>query len=781
MDDHALRLLGFEKIVAELQEYCLSEGGKNLLSTQEVLSDTGKVSEILNAVTDLRMVQESGEHLPQVELPDITRYFTRMSKGGAFLEALECAYIGEYIISAGKLKQFIQAKSGNSFLLHLCREIPDLSGLAKEIFTICDHEGNIKDDKIPELKAIRRRINALRSDVDMLIKKYMDNPAYGTYLQTDVPTIRDGRAVLPVKAQFKGRIKGVVHEVSASGATIFLEPLDVVEKNNTMKREEHEYSRELIRVLKDLTKKVAFSLDGITVTEQNISYIDTLYARSRYAILHDCHPALHSPGTINLKQARHPLIGKQVVPVSIRMGDIARVLIITGPNTGGKTVSLKTVGLLAVMNQFGMEIPAEEESSLPVFDSVFADIGDEQSIEQSLSTFSGHVSNLVHIIRNSTPGSLILLDELGAGTDPEEGVAIAMALLDHFIEKKCMVISSTHHGILKNYGYSRDFVQNASMEFDLESLSPLYRIMIGVPGESYALVIAERHGIPPSIIKNARYYLEDERTDISVLIKKLSEKQRELLKAEKEQKVQATELIEKTRKADLTALKLKQKEYELRKYGVRELKDFLSRSRKAFEKLVREIREGEVTKERLKDVREILHSAGELVEKEEEKLNEHINDMIAAQDIQFREGMEVKIKSSGKRGKVLRKGKAGTWIVETETLKVALQPHELVPVAKGEEQEVYISTSYKDIDTKPQLQLDVRGFTLDEAIGLLEKQIDRAIISSLREFGIVHGKGDGILQQGIHRYLKECRYVADYFFSRPEEGGFGRTVVVLKE
>lgn len=779
MDDHALKLLGFEKIITELTDYCLGGGGKKLLAVQEVLSDHEKMSDILNAVTALKKVQESGEHLPQVNLPDITLYFTRMSKGGAFLEAIECAHIGEYIISAVKLKQFIQEKTGNPFLLHLTREIPDLSGLAKEIFKICDREGNIKDDKIPGLKAIRKRITALRSDVDKLIKKYMDNPSYSTYLQTDVPTIRDGRAVLPVKAQFKGRIKGVVHEVSSSGSTLFLEPLDVVEKNNTMKREEHAYNRELIRVLKELTKKVASSLDNIMIMEEHISFIDTLYARSRYAIHHDCRPALYSPGVINLKQARHPLIGKQVVPISVKMGDIAQVLIITGPNTGGKTVSLKTVGLLAVMNQFGMEIPVEEESSLPVFDSVFADIGDEQSIEQSLSTFSGHVANLVHIIKNSTPESLILLDELGAGTDPEEGVAIAMALLDHFIEKKCMVISSTHHGILKNYGYSRDFVQNASMEFDSASLSPLYRIMLGVPGESYALVIAERHGIPYHIIRNARHYLEDERTDISVLIKKLSEKQRELLEAEKEQKVQTTELIEKTRKADLKALKLKQKEYELRKYGVKELKDFLSRSRKTFENLVREIREGEVTKEQLNDVREILHSVEALVEKEEEKLKDHIHDIVTNQDIRIREGMEVKIKSTGKRGKVLRKGKAGTWIIETETLKVALKPHELIPVQE-EEQEVYISTSLKDIVSKPQLQLDVRGFTLEQAISLLEKQIDRAIISSLREFGIVHGKGDGILQQGIHRYLKKCSYVSDYYFSRPEEGGFGRTVVVLK-
>jgi DNA mismatch repair protein MutS2 len=741
MDTHALKLLGFEKIITELADYCLSDGGARLLSSQEVMKDVKKVSEFLGAVTALRGIQESGEQFPHLTLPDITRYYPRMSKEGAFLEPVECAFIGTYIIASGKLKHFIVTKTGNPFLLLLAREIPPLSHLADEIFRICDQEGNVKDDKIPELKTLRKRITTLSKEVDKLIKQHMNNPEYTTYLQSDVPTIRDGRAVLPVKAQFKGRIKGVVHEVSSSGSTIFLEPLDIVEKNNTIMREEHAYQRELIRVLKELTKKVALSLDEIRLMEKNISFIDTLYARSRYAIIHDCHPALYSREVINLKQARHPLIGKDVVPISVQMGEMSRVLIITGPNTGGKTVSLKTVGLLAVMNQFGMQIPAEEESSLPVFDSVFADIGDEQSIEQSLSTFSGHVSNLVHIIQNSTRDSLILLDELGAGTDPEEGVAIAMAILDHFIEKKCMVISSTHHGILKNYGYSRDFVQNASMEFDPATLSPRYHIIIGVPGESYALVIAERHGIPREIISNAHRYLKDERTDISVLIKKLSEKQRELLAAEKEQKEQTSELIEKARRADLKALKLKQKEYELRKYGVKELKDFLSKSRKIFENLVREIREGEVTKERINDVRDILHSVEEIVEEEEHKIKDHIQDIVETRDVTIQKGMEVIIKTTGQRGKVLRKGKTGSWIIETETLKVSMKPHELIP-AREKKQEIDISTSFKDAGGKPSLQMDVRGRTLDEAIRQLERQIDRAIISSLREFGIVHGKGD---------------------------------------
>ncbi|MBN2444965.1 MAG: endonuclease MutS2 [Spirochaetales bacterium] len=780
MDQHACKLLEFQKIVAEVSEYCFSEGGKNLTFRQNIFSDHAKIDEFLKAVTAFRGILESGEHLPQVDLPDITGYYPALSKQGAFLEPIECAHIGLYILSALTLKRFFSNKTENPFLLHLAEDIPDLSDLAKEIYRICDREGNVKDDKIPELRTIKQRIKTLQSEVDKLIKTYMNNPSYTTYWQSDLPTIRDGRAVLPIKINFKGRIKGVVHEVSSSGSTIFVEPFDVVEKNNTLKREEHEYNQELLRILKELTKKIAGSLEILKIIEERTSLIDTIYGRARYAILHDCHPALYSPGTIHVKDARHPLLGKKVIPISIRMGEHTRVLIITGPNTGGKTVSLKTLGILAMMNQFGMEIPAEEESSLPVFDSVYADIGDEQSIEQSLSTFSGHIANLVHIIGRSTEKSLILLDELGAGTDPEEGVAIAMSILDHFIEKKCIVLSSTHHGILKNYGYSRDFVQNASMEFDMGSLSPLYRIVIGVPGESYALVIAERHGIPKSIINNAKRYLNDERTDISVLIKKLSEKQRQLLVEEKEQKEQISELIEKTRKADLKELRLRQKEYELRTYGVKEIKKFLSGSRKEFENLIREIREGSMTPEKVNKVREFFQSIEEMVENEETVLSEQQAQVVSQQDFTLRKGMEVKILSSGKRGKVFRKGKGGNWIIETETVKVSLGKHDLIPVQEETEPVMKISASLHPSSSKPELQLDVRGQTLAEALMLLEKQIDRAILSSLREFGIVHGKGDGILQQGIHKFLKKCSYVSDYHFSRPEEGGFGRTIVVLK-
>ncbi len=324
---------------------------------------------------------------------------------------------------------------------------------------------------------------------------------------------------------------------------------------------------------------------------ERAAFLDTILARARYALQHSCRRAdmsegaVGSPGCIELRDARHPLLGQRVVPVSVSAGADNRVLIITGPNTGGKTVSLKMVGLLALMNQFGMEIPAAEGSLLPLFDEIFADIGDEQSIEQSLSTFSAHIGNLSRIVRRVTPRSLVLLDELGAGTDPQEGVALAMALLDHFLTAGCLVLVSTHHGILKNYGATRPGAQNASMGFDRQTLGPTYRILMGVPGESHALEIARRSGLPESVLSNASSYLDGERTDISRIVSNLAERHHKLVKAEEEHEALAHDLREKWRTTDLKALTLRQKELELRRHGLKELRDFLGEARREWDAL----------------------------------------------------------------------------------------------------------------------------------------------------------------------------------------------------
>jgi DNA mismatch repair protein MutS2 len=451
------------------------------------------------------------------------------------------------------------------------------------------------------------------------------------------------------------------------------------------------------------------------------------------------------------------------------------VLVVTGPNTGGKTVTLKTVGLLALMNQFGLEIPAAEGSALAVFDAVLADIGDEQSIEQNLSTFSAHVINAARILRGSGPRSLVLFDELGAGTDPEEGVAIAMALLDHFIQKGCLCLATTHHGILKNYGYTRAGVGNASMEFDLASLQPTYRILMGVPGESHALEIARRNGIPQELIHRAAGYLQQERGEAADLINRLSRKQRELAEAEREQDQKERELAERTRQTDLLNLRLRQRERELAEKGLSELEAFLRESRREYEKLVQRLRlQGEP--EGRRETLDFLRGLEARVRSQEEQLE--AEEPQAASEL--REGMEVVIRSTGRGGRILRRGKGRRWVVATGSLRAELEPSELSPAPQqGRAAPAAPSVSEELAEREISHQLDLRGLRLPEALRRLEQQLDHAVVRGLSEFSVVHGLGEGILQRGIHRYLRGSLLVKDYYFATPEEGGFGKTVVRL--
>jgi DNA mismatch repair protein MutS2 len=780
IDKHTLKLLEFERIKQIISLNCFSDSGKRLLFKQDVLTEKEAVLKLLNLSVEFRNIMDSGKSLPALSFPYLEDILPKLTKEGIALDKEELSCIARYLASAFRIKQFLQKQSIGSSLSVIAGSIPDLFFLVREIGRIIDKNGNVKEKQIPVLRDIVRSIKSIQKSIEKTCNAYFSDPANKLYWQSDQPTLRDGRMVLPLKANFKGKIKGIVHEVSSSGATVFLEPLDIVDKNNTLREEEERYRRELFRIFKELSSKIANELDDIIRTVNTVSYLDTLYARAEYARQNRCHAAIYQSGTINLMEARHPLLGKECVPISISLDEDCRMLIITGPNTGGKTVTLKTVGLLCVMNQFGMEIPASEGSELDIFDDILADIGDEQSITQSLSTFSGHIKRLSCILRKSSGKSLVLLDELGAGTDPEEGVAIAMALLDYFIQKKCFTIITTHHGILKNYGYTKDGVKNASMEFNTETLKPTFHIIMGLPGKSHALEIAGRHGIPHPIIGKAEGYLKDERSDISNLVVKLSERERELFYIEQTQKEKEQEIRNKKRKTDLRELGLKQREWELREGGLKEIKRFLDESRMELDGLIRELKEGELTKSKTVKVHNFLEKIREKVQTEKTRIEFQKEEIEERHD--FHTGMSVVIKSTNERGIILRPVKKNSWLVETKNLKITLKSHEMRPVKDEDlKNEKRFEISSTDITyTESKLDLNVRGFKLEEALLALEKQIDSAVLNGLNSFSIIHGKGEGILREAIHHYLSKCQVVEEFHLARPEEGGFGRTFVHLK-
>ncbi|MCL2205158.1 MAG: endonuclease MutS2 [Treponema sp.] len=818
MNEKTLQLLEFSSIRSSVASLSVSEEAEKIILGEQPLMNIEEAEKLKTLVSSVRLRIRLLGLENVASLPDIGFFISKLKADGITLEIEEIYATGIFTERANIFKQWLEKplpdKYGESAeakdLSAISVALPSCEEVKTAIFKVLDREGNLRD--LPELREIRKRIKALQKDIETAGTRFAKNEETKRMLQSDIPSQRDGRLVLAVKANFRGRIRGIVHEVSSSGQTIFVEPEEVVEKNNDLLIENRRLQAEIRRILQELTRFIAGCRDDLATLHSGILFLETLRARARYGLEKKWNVAAADPGgKLELKQARHPLLGERAVPLDLRMEGSVRSVIITGPNTGGKTVALKTLGLLAMMNQFGLALPVEEGTHLPMFDGIFADIGDEQSISQSLSTFSGHMKNISAILEGATGKSLVLLDELGSGTDPEEGSAIAMAILDRFIEGKTRLIVTTHHGVLKHYGYTKEGVENASMEFDAFTLSPTYRIIMGIPGESRAIDIALRNGLPNELIRNARNYLDDERTDVSELIAGLKEKHRALDIASETTRLEKLRLAEERRSSDLKELRLKQKELHLRTGGVGSLNKLLGESRKILENLVREVKEGELTREKTLKVKEFLAGLEKSVREEDSEL-EDFNSALAEQsriledgenDSQensrknktrtFQAGIEVFAGESKRRGKIVKLLKKGTgktpsiWVVEVGSLKMNFCESELafasVSSKNDEKKNSGKSASWAAEllpSTPVSFELNLLGMRLPEALAALGKQIDSAALSSLNQFAVVHGKGDGILCKGVHDFLKSDPRVADYHFSRLELGGFGRTEVILK-
>ena len=803
-------LLEYPQIMENAASHAVSEEAAAILREAPPLYEPAAVEETKNIVSAIfaRILSSDGE--PRSWLPSIGFLLPKIGTSGAVLDLDEALAVGLFIERGEDVRKWAAQNSGSReaengkgeaalfTMLGLSNSqqedpFPDCKPVAAEIFKVMDREGKIRD--IPSLRAIRRRIGSLEKELKTSVSRYLSDEEYKRMLQSAVPSQRDGRTVLAVKANFRGRIRGIVHEVSSSGQTVFIEPLDVVEKNNEILLEKRNLDAEIQRILRELTEQIAAFAEKLEKFHLILIEFECLRARARYSAATKGHFAKNpDEGRKNLilKQARHPLL-KKAVPVDIEMRAGTRTLIITGPNTGGKTVALKTLGLFAMMNQSGLALPLEEGSVMPIFDGIYADIGDEQSIKQSLSTFSAHISNISSITAFAAENSLVLLDELGSGTDPEEGGAIAMAVLDFLIEKKSRMIITTHHGILKNYGFTREGVENASVEFDAHTLSPTYRIINGVPGESRALDIARANGLDSGIVTRARKYIDDEQSDVSALISGLEQKHRELAGIELQSTMEQKRLREEKRKTDLKELQLKQKEAELKRESVGKLQNLLRESRKTLENLVREVREGELDREKTLKVKEFLNDLARNVEDESAALDEEEREMKeqflneetgAGGSAAFAPGMEVFAGPSKQRGVILRQDRknagGSSWIIRIDSLRMSFPEKDLIPAAPAKNKQHASWTTELGAAAGAVFELKLLGMRMEEAAEALRRQIEAASLSGLKTFSVVHGKGSGILQKGIHAYLKEDPLVADYYFSRPELGGFGRTEVILR-
>ena len=629
MNTKTLQEIDYFRIRDEIAGYCVSAEGRDKLLACEPLRKSEEIENLKNLSREWTVYYSAGRANPLTAWEPVHPLLAIIKARGASLSIEQVHYLGQFITSINGVRKAIQLH-GQELSLKLLmaqeEELPDISDMEKKVFRIITPDGELRE--LPEIIAIRKQISSLNAKIKTIMQGFTSDQKLNDVLQSNVPVLRNGRQVLAVKASLQNRIPGIVHEVSQTAQTVYVEPEEAVLCSNELIQKEFELQAVIKKILLELTESLQPSIPVIKQALPVMTLFDVTGAAAKWGTAHNCTYALEAKNEPPLLlKARHPLLGDKAVPIDIRFMDGKRVLIITGPNTGGKTVSLKTFALLSMLNQSGFPIPAADGTRLPVFSNIFADIGDDQSLDQSLSTFSGHMKNIAQAVNSAKADTLILLDELGSGTDPQEGTAISMAVLDELIKRQSFVLVTTHQGILKNYGYTNPCCINASVEFNQDTLSPSYRLLMGVPGESHALDIAQKSGLPVAICRAARTYIATEQADVSALIRGLNRKHVELNKIQKEAEARAKESEEKLEKLRARELELRRRESDLKKGKQQELNDFLIHSRRQLENLVRTLKEGEITREKTVSVKQFISELTEdtmrldgKIEAEEEKL-----------------------------------------------------------------------------------------------------------------------------------------------------------------
>ncbi len=780
MEERDLQTLEFFKILEKLASYASFEGSRELALSLRPSPDEKEVELRLRETAEaISLLQEKAD-LPIAGASDIRPILDRASKLQILLPQ-ELNAVKSTILAAVRLRRALTRYADKAPLLSgKARGIEDYTWLAREIGQAVSEQGDILDDASPELKRLRRELRETRELLLNRLHEIISSPSISPFIQEPIVTERHGRFVIPVKAQFKSRIPGLIHDISASGVTVFLEPLEVVELGNRFRELQLLEEEEIRRVLARLTRLIAEEELYLRRAVEIMAEIDLAFAKARYAlatsstiprlvpwkgpVLRDSF--VHPGSTLYLKRARHPLLDpRRVVPVDIYITDDYFILVITGPNTGGKTVTLKTAGLLALMAQAGLAIPAEEGSSLSVFRGIYADIGDEQSIEQSLSTFSSHMGNIIRILNRADSRSLVILDELGAGTDPVEGAALARALLAHLRGRSITTLVATHISELKAYAYATPGVENASMEFDPETLAPTYTLKIGLPGQSNALVIASRLGLDPEIIRQARDFLPPQRLEAEALLAQIQESLRQAREMEEE----ARRTLEKAKQWEE---EVRQRLEELERDRSRILEEARKQAQEEIEKLRAELAR---LKARVEFQRspEAVKEALQEIQKLEESLPSPPPPPIPGP---ISVGDHVWVHGLNSFGEViaLMDGEAVV-LVDNWRVRVPLDRLE-----KRQSARLSVPQAETVVVPKPSKvpgEISLRGMKVEEALFLLDHYLDQAFLAGLEKVRVIHGKGTGALRQALWEYLAEHPLVASFYHAHPHEGGEGVTIV----
>ncbi|MCK8624666.1 endonuclease MutS2 [Apilactobacillus sp. M161] len=785
MNSKVFDTLEYAKVKQKIQKYLTTNSGANELKTLLPSSDKKVVEKSLDETDDGFKIIRLNLAMPIPRISDITSFMKRLRIDG-ILSSTELSKIKVLLSSVNDLNRFFMnlkdEKVEFKYLYKVINDFQLMPSIAQSLASSIDDSGKILDDASSELRVVRRQIKAtedtIRSKMNGTIKHQANK------LSESIITIRDGRFVVPVKAEYKQSFGGIVHDQSASGQTLYMEPANVVESNNDLRRYQITQKQEERKVLFRLSNMLRPYENEIIDNFKILGHLDLINAKAMYARdLKATKPVISTDCFVNLKQARHPLIDQsKVVANDISLGRKYKTVIITGPNTGGKTITLKTLGLLQLMSQSGLFIPVSEESNIAVFDDVFADIGDDQSIEQNLSTFSSHMDNIVNILHSITDKSLVLLDELGAGTDPNEGATLAMSILDYIGSVDSTVMSTTHYPELKAYAYNRKSTINASMEFNVDSLAPTYHLLMGIPGQSNGLNIAERLGINESIINEARSLTSQDSQDLNNMIVELTNQTK---KAREDYEFIHNQLLDSEKLHQELSEKVS-KFYSQRDNLVRKAKEdaneiALNAKNKA-DAIIKDLHEKQANlgQASFKE-NELINAQGQLNSLTYDinlKNNKVLKKEKAKHD--FHKGDDVLVKSYGQRGVLISKSGKDEWIVQMGILKMKINTADLEIVKNDDSNNQSKYTRVKRTKSSGMsTQLDLRGHRYDDAMQEVDRYLDAAILAGYPSVTIIHGKGTGALRKGVNKLLSKDRRVKSYNYSPANAGGDGSTVVTF--
>lgn len=791
MNNKSLSTLEYNKIISRLVSFACSDGAKQILHKLEPMTDIDKINTALDYTNDAltRVYQKGSVDFSRIK--DIRGSIARL-KVGSSLNALELLNISMLLECAAHIKGYYEQRADSiQPLIDMLDPVTLLNNAIKKCII---SEDEISDDASANLRSIRRQKNIAADRIHTELNKILNSPSTRTYLQDYVITTRQGRFCLPVKAEYKSLMPGMVHDQSSTGSTVFIEPAAVVKLNNDIRELELKEQAEIEVILADLSGKAAEYTDSLLSDYEILTNLDCIFAKALLSRHFNCsRPVMNNKGIVNIKKGRHPLIEPHtVVPIDIYLGTDFNLLIITGPNTGGKTVSLKTVGLLTLMAQAGLNIPALEHSDIAVFDNIFADIGDEQSIEQSLSTFSSHMTNTVDILKKADSNSLILFDEIGAGTDPTEGAALAIAILDSLHRRNITTMATTHYSEIKMYALTTDGVENACCEFDVQSLRPTYRLLIGVPGKSNAFAISKKLGLSDNIINDASRRLDSEDIKFEDLVTDLEqsrvtiEREREELNEYKAQIAQLkSELTKKTERLDERTDNIIRKANEEAARILKDAKEYADKTINAMNKHGMTVKELEKHRSAIR----------EKMNKRQEKLKiepaNNISEHKAHDISEFKVGMHVKVLTMNVIGTVsqIHKNKNQvTVLVGSLSTKMDIKN---LAILKGYKDPAETSSKPKGAGGSGKIkmsksssvssEINLLGYTVDEAIAVLDKYLDDAYIARIPQVRIVHGKGTGALRSGITSYLHGVPYIKEFRLGQIGEGAEGVTIVTFKD